>query len=95
MRIKIELDKAEDLEDLEHYADCGYHSDYLLGLLVDGAHAARARLKGKFPLAIALDMGAYRPGFEIESDVDEPTAEDVTGESDNPFASQWQTTVSA
>jgi hypothetical protein len=95
MRIKVYVDSAEDLEDLEHYADCGFHSDYLLGLLVDGAHAARARAKGKFPLGIALDLGEYRPGFETESDVDEPTTEDVTSESDNPFAPQRQTTASA
>lgn len=95
IRIRMRLEKAEDVDDLEHYATCDYHGLYLLELLLDGSRAALAKSRGNYPLVVELDMGEFRPGLETESDADEPTEEDATAESDNPFAPRRQAPTSA
>jgi hypothetical protein len=91
IKIKVTVENARDLEDLAHYADCGYHGPMLLSILVEAAIDARKKNLGRFPVAVHLDAGTFHPGEETESDLDPLEA----GESDNPFAPARQTPVTA
>jgi hypothetical protein len=62
--------------------------------MFDAADRALQKNGGRYPYTVVVNTGDYRPGMDVESDVDGPSVEEEL-DSEMPFAPKRQAPATA